>query len=99
MVTYWIDVLEDLAEPAAFRRQITPNGPLTDKWWVGARAPFPRRVKDDVQGWLGGGGVEALAAFCQSRIDGFYGRVADLGAESGVGFFVEKLGPRTGALL
>jgi hypothetical protein len=99
VVTYWIDLLEDLSEPAAFRRQITPNGPLTDNWWVGARAPFPRRVKDDIQGWLGGDGVEVLAAFCQSRIDGFYERVAELGDQPGAGFFVEKLGPRTGTLL
>jgi sulfotransferase family protein len=99
VITYWIDVLEDLAEPAAFRRQITPNGPLADNWWVGTGAPLPRRINDDVQGWLGGESIEALAAFCQSRIDGFYRRVAELSEQPGAGFFVEKLGPRTGALL
>jgi hypothetical protein len=99
-VTYWIDVLEDMAEPAAFRRQVTPNGPLTDNWWIGTRPPLPRRIKDEVvQAWLGGESVMGLAAFCQGRIDGFYTRVAELDHSSGARYFVEKLAPRTGALL
>jgi hypothetical protein len=100
VVTYWIDVLTDLAEPAAFRRQITPNGPLADHWWVGGREPLPRRLVDDeVQGWLGGRSVEDLARFCQSRIDGVYGLVAERFERPLATHFVEKLGPEVGALV
>jgi hypothetical protein len=100
VVTYWIDVLQGLAEPAAFRRQIAPNGPLGENWWIGAREPFPRRLVDeDVQGWLGGDSIEALAHFCQDRIDGLYRRVAERFERPGATYFVEKLGPDTGALM
>jgi hypothetical protein len=100
VVTYWIDLLEDLAEPAAFRRQITPNGPLEDHWWAGSRPPFPRRIVDEeVQSWLGGDSIEELAAFCQTRIDCFYDRAAQLLGRAGAKYFVEKLGPRTGGML
>jgi len=99
IVTYWLDALKDLAEPASFRRQVAPNGPLTGDWWVGAREPFPRRLMDDdVQGWLGGEGIEALAAFCQERIDTVYRRIAARFDRLGASHFVEKLGPDTGAL-
>jgi Sulfotransferase family len=98
VVTYWIDLLRELADPAAFRRQISPNGPLEDHWWLGTRPPFPRRVVDSgLQSWLGGESVADLAAFCQSRIDELYSRVA--GAPDGATHFVEKLGPDTGALV
>jgi hypothetical protein len=100
IVTYWIDALKELAEPAAFRRQIAPNGPLTGNWWVGGREPFPRRLMDeDLQGWLGGEGIEALARFCQTRIDGIYGRIAERFERPGATYFVEKTGAETGALV
>jgi hypothetical protein len=100
IVTYWIDLLKDLSEPASFRRQIAPNGPLADNWWVGAREPFPRRLVDeDVQGWIGGENVEELARFCQARIDGLYRRIAERFDRPGAAYFVEKLGPDTGALV
>jgi hypothetical protein len=100
IVTYWIDALKELAEPAAFRRQIAPNGPLTGNWWVGEREPFPRRLMDeDVQAWLGGKSIEALAVFCQTRIDSIYTRIAERFERPGATYFVEKLGPDTGALV
>jgi sulfotransferase family protein len=100
VATYWIDLLQELAGPSSFRRQITPNGPLEDHWWVGARPPYPRRIVDEqVQAWLGGESIEDLAAFCKSRIDGLYAHTARLFDRAGAGYFVEKLGPRTGALL
>jgi hypothetical protein len=99
VVTYWIDLLRDLAGPASFRRQVTPNGPLSEAWWVGDRAPLPRRIKDDdLQALLGGDNVEALAELCQRQIDRFYVRVAELFARPRAKYFVEKLGPSTGAL-
>jgi Sulfotransferase family len=100
VVSYWIDLLRDLADPRSFRRQVTPNGPLSEAWWVGRRAPLPRRIKDDdLQALLGGENVEAIAELCQGRIDRFYVRVAELFERPRSSYFVEKLGPSTGALV
>jgi hypothetical protein len=100
VATYWIDILKALSEPASFRRQIAPNGPLVDAWWAGTGAPFPRRLVDEqVQGWLGGESIEELAVFCQTRIDGLYGLAAKQAERPSATHFVEKLGPETGALL
>jgi hypothetical protein len=100
VVTYWLDVIQDLAEPAAFRRQVAPLGPLDEGWWIGARPPFPRRLVDDeMQSLLGGEGIDELAAFCQRRIERFYSRAGDLAGRAEATRFVEKLGPRSGALL
>jgi Sulfotransferase family len=100
VVTYWLDVIRDLSEPAAFRRQVAPQGPLDDSWWIGKRPPFPRRLMDDeIQSLLGGENIDELALFCQRRIERFYRRVAALAGRDDATRFVEKLGPRTGALL
>jgi Sulfotransferase family len=99
VVTYWIDMLRELADPASFRRQVTPSGPLSEGWWLGDRPPLPRRLRDnELQAMLGGDNVEALAELCQSRIDRFYVRVAELFERPRARYFVEKLGPSTGAL-
>jgi hypothetical protein len=100
VVSYWLDLLTELSEPAAFRRQITPNGPLKDHWWIGEHEPFPRRLPDeDLQSWLGGDSVAELAAFCQSRIEGLYMRVAERFERPSAEYFVEKLPPETGSLV
>jgi hypothetical protein len=100
VATYWIELLQDLADPASFRRQITPNGPLVERWWAGAEEPFPRRIVDEeLQSWIGGESVEELARVCLARIDGFYRQVADRIAARPARHFVEKLGPGAGALL
>lgn len=100
VVTYWLDLLRDLAEPNSFRRQVTPNGPLEEAWWIGTQAPLPRRIRDDdLQALLGGENVEALAELCQGRVEGFYSRVAETFERPGAKYFVEKLAPSRGALL
>jgi sulfotransferase family protein len=100
VVTYWMDALLDLAEPAAFRRQINPSGPLRDHWWAGDGDELPRRLVDEeIQGWLGGESIAELAAFCQARIDGLYRVVAERFERPEATHFVEKLGPETGALV
>jgi hypothetical protein len=100
VVSYWIDILMDLSEPTSFRRQIAPLGPLKDHWWIGADEPFPRRISDeDVQQWIGGEGSVEVAAFCQGRIESFYTKVAERFDRRGADYFVEKLGPETGALV
>jgi hypothetical protein len=100
VVTYWLDLLQDLSDPAAFRRQVQPQGPLDAGWWTGARSPYPRRLVDDeLQALLGGESIEELALFGQRRIERFYARAAELEGRPDVNRFVEKLGPRTGAFL
>jgi hypothetical protein len=100
VISYWLGVLGGLAEPASFRRQVMPNGPLEGSWWLGERKPPPGRIKDEeLQAWIGGESVEELAAFCQSRIDGFYTRVAGLAGREGASYFVEKCSPGATRLL
>jgi hypothetical protein len=100
VVTYWLDALRDLSEPAAFRRQVTPLGPLDEGWWTGTRPPYPRRLKDiEMQAVLGGENAEELALFSQRRIERFYVRVAELSGRPDPTRFVEKVDPRTAALL
>ena len=100
VTTYWLDLLCDLSDPASFRRQVAPNGPLQGTWWVGNRSPLPRRIKDnDLQAVLGGENVDVLAELCQSRIDRFYVGVAERFERRRGKYFAEKLGPSTGALV
>lgn len=100
VLSYWLDVLQDLSEPASFRRQVTPLGPLEGGWWLGARPPYPRRtVDEEIQSLLGAEGIDELMFFCQQRVDRFYGRVADLAGRPDATRFVEKLGPERGGLV
>jgi hypothetical protein len=100
IATYWIGVLKALAEPASSRRQITPSGPIDGNWWLGADGPTPRPIKDaQVQAWLGTEAVEALATFCQSRIDDLYMQIAPLAGRPEPTYFVEKFRPDSVPLL
>ena len=92
MVTYWIEVLRNLARPDSFMRQVAPAGDLNGDWWLGRRDPRPRSLGDgDVQAWLAGEAVEDIAAFAQSRIERLYGRLAAREDRDGASFFAEKL--------
>jgi hypothetical protein len=94
VASYWLGVLRGLAEPASFRRQITPSGPIDGTWWLGEQPPVPRRIRDpEVNDWLATGAVETLAEFCQGRIDAVYERVAETCSGAGATFFVEKFRP------
>jgi hypothetical protein len=94
VASYWLGVLRSLADPASHRRQLAPAGPIDGAWWLGTDPPYPRRVKDPELGhWIGGESVSALAAFCQSRIDGLYGEVARLQQREGAVLFAEKQRP------
>ena len=94
VATYWMGVLRGLAEPASYRRQITPTGTIDGTWWLGAEPPHPRRIKDPtVHDWLAGEAVEELAEFCQSRVDELYRRAARAQGRGGGAFFAEKYRP------
>src|SRR5688500_3651671 len=42
VVTYWLEVLRNLARPDSFMRQVAPGGDLNGDWWLGRRDPRPR---------------------------------------------------------
>jgi hypothetical protein len=94
VTTYWLDVFRALSDPASYFRQINPAGPLTGHWWLGERAPVPRRLSmPAVQDWIGRESIEALGAFCLQRIDSLYGQIAtELGAGDAT-YFAEKFRP------
>jgi hypothetical protein len=95
VATYWVDILRSLSEPSSYLRQLAPDGNLGDRaWWLGMRAPIRRKVEDrEIQQWMGVTGVEALAAFCQSRIEALYQEIARHFGRSGVVYFAERYVP------
>lgn len=95
VATYWVDVLRSLSEPSSYLRQLAPDGNLGDRtWWLGMRAPVRRRVIDrEIQEWMGVKGVDALAAFCQSRIEALYEEIAQHFGRDDVVYFAERYVP------
>ncbi len=92
VVTYWIEVLRNLARPDSFMRQVAPGGDLNGDWWLGRRDPRPRSLGDaETQAWLAGAAVEDIAAFAQSRIDLLYARLAAREERERVAYFAEKM--------
>jgi sulfotransferase family protein len=89
--TYWMGILRALSEPASYRRQIEAAGKLDALWWLGREGPVPRKTPEgELDRWLGVEGVEALASFCQSRIDSLYGQVAERASKPQAVYFAEK---------
>jgi hypothetical protein len=106
VATYWIEVLRSLSEPASYLRQLSHARNLNDRrWWLGevgedqaierqGRHTVPRPLPDaDIEEWLGADSVKDLTAFCQSRIDGLYGRIARHFEKADASYFVEKFHP------
>ena len=75
---YWAEVLLALTDPGSYMRQIEPSGSLDrPRWWLGDEEPTPGLDPDkDLQRWLGGEAVEAVAEFCANRIEALYGEAA-----------------------
>ena len=92
--TYWLGVMKTLTDPVSYRRQINPSGTIDGTWWVGTEPPLPRRLRDPaLTGWMDGDAVREVGAFCQSRIEALYTRVAAQTGRAGVRFFAEKFRP------
>jgi hypothetical protein len=90
VATYWIEVMRALAQPTSYRLQVTP-GTVQGPWWVGPEWPVTPQGDDaDTFEWMGREGAEALATFCQSRIDAFYERYAQLAGRPDAVYFTEK---------
>ena len=91
VATYWMGVFRSLADPVAYRRQLTPTGTINGTWWLGEQSPFPRPVRDPaLDPWLDQTAIGELAAFAQERIERLYARVAAAQGRAEAAFFVEK---------
>jgi hypothetical protein len=90
--TYWTSVLQGLARPQSYLAQLVP-GPLEQStWWLNRDDLKPGVAGDrELEGWLGGEAVEALADLCRSRVDAFYDRLGEDGRRPR--YFVEKYLP------
>ena len=101
IASYWADVLLSLAEPTGYIRQITPPGDVEDPaWWLGREAPMPWGLRDTaVQEWLGGDGVESLAATSQQQIEATYDRIVATTDTPDASLFAEKCNLRAANLL
>jgi hypothetical protein len=98
--SYWIEMMRTLAEPASYRLQIV-HGSGAPGWWLGADQGAPARRGDtEMLDWMGSAGVEALAGFCQSRIEAFYARHAEREGRADAVYFAEKFFlPHVGPLM
>jgi len=92
IVSYWIDALLTLSSPVSFLRGVAPQAGVEDAmWWIGTGAPMPWPLRDEeVQEWLGGEAVEALATVSQQRIDALYERIAATTGDGDTQLFAEK---------
>jgi hypothetical protein len=92
---YWLHVLRSLAEPASYIPQVAPPLARNEGWWLAPEPPTRYRGIDDpgVENWIGAAGVEAAAAFCQSRIEALYEELARHLGRGRPAYFAEKHGP------
>jgi hypothetical protein len=98
VATYWTEVLRALAEPQSYLRQLGPsNIAFFDRgWFLGTRVPMPPNLDEGrIQRWMGEDSVEALATFCQLRIEALYREIALDGGRPDALYFVEKYPPRS----
>ena len=92
-LVYWLEILKAIGRPRSYFQAFAAD--LSNpRWWVGDADPAPvRSMPDDaVLQWMGGAGVQDLAAQCGRQVDGFYATVADLQQKPRARFFVEKTG-------
>jgi len=86
--TYWVNVLQDLSEPASFLAPFDPPDLDAAHWWL--RGGAGELGEPEVERWLGSGAVDSLAGLCRSQIEAFYRHLA---GEAKPRYFVEKYLP------
>jgi hypothetical protein len=97
---YWIQILKTLSEPASYLHGLATE--FSDShWWLGAHPPVAALPVTDpgIGQQLGQETIEALAAFCQARIEAFYQKVAAVQGRPQAKFFCEKFSPGDSAQL
>jgi hypothetical protein len=99
VVSYWLEVLKDLSEPASYRQALSPTEISSPHWWLGDRkagaVPPVANCKLDpaMRSWIERGAIEELVALCQSRIETFYQHAARAQGQEQPRFFAEKFLP------
>jgi hypothetical protein len=86
--TYWVNVLQDLAEPGSYLAPFDPPDLEKPHWWLDGGGG--ELGDEEVERWLGRESVESLAGLCRAQIEAFY---ANLAGGDGARFFVEKYLP------
>lgn len=86
--TYWVNVLQDLAQPGSYLAPFDPPDLDAPHWWLDGGGE--ELGEPEVQRWLGSEGVESLSRLCREQIEAFY---RHLGGDSRPSFFVEKYLP------
>lgn len=89
---YWLHMAHVLAQPANPYQSAHPDHFQTNKAWLGHDPfyPEPAITTPGLDGWLGRGHVEEVAAFCQRAIDACYGLIAADAGKPDARFFAEK---------
>lgn len=92
---YWMRILRSLSEPTSYLQPLITTNTSEDKWWLGDGESLPEMVDPDTEvlTWLGREHVEALLAFCQDRVQAFYGQIASAQNKKDATYFVEKYSP------
>jgi hypothetical protein len=94
VATYWMSVLQALAEPKSYLSQISASGFREPRWWLGNGQLATSSVADDAVGsWLATDALDELASVCQARVDAFYERAAPREEKPAARYFVEKAQP------
>jgi hypothetical protein len=86
--TYWVNVLQELAQPASYLAPFDPPDLDAPRWWLDGGGE--ELGEPEVQHWLGSEGVESSANLCRAQIEAFY---EHLGGDPRPRYFVEKYLP------
>jgi hypothetical protein len=92
VATYWANVLRTLASPMSYSQSLQPQF-RGDPWWTGDERLAPAAdlgFDAALDQLLAKDAVEQAAAFCQERIERFYGHVAERQSKHGARFFTER---------
>jgi Sulfotransferase family len=92
VATYWTSVFQGLAQPRSYLSQLVTTDLESDRrWWLGDGARSTPKIEDpQLEAWLGGEAVEAVAAMCLARIDAFFRQLSVEQGKPGASFFLEK---------
>jgi len=92
--SYWMQILKTLSDPVSYLQPITGRDKTGEYWWLGSKSSDVVQPQDpQLQQWLRQDNTEALAAFCQSRIEAFYEQVAMIRNETLSTYYAEKYVP------
>jgi hypothetical protein len=95
ITAYWFAVLKALTEPLSYTQSL--RGELYgDDWWLGDRRPSPMPPlpsEPEIRQWFCREHITTMLAFCRSRIDSSFERVAAAQGRGRARYFVEKVYP------